>query len=453
VATTLEQEAERDAPRAGSTAPWLGLLVALALMALAPLIPLVTGWDVRARVRPAGTFPPLNALWEPHVGLLSVPAVAIAVLGWRHAFTAAAVLPWRRLLVTSYAAGLVWMLVLAWVNGPEGISGVLGHWSEILPVARETDDVAAMLGEFVSRISYSASPDNWPTHVAGHPPGALLFYIGLVRIGLGGDLAAGLAVTALGATTTVAVLVTLKTLGAEAAARRAAPFLVLGPTAVFMAVSNDAVFAAVAAWGLAALALALTSVGSARVGWSMLAGLLLGWLVMLSYGLPLMGLVALAVLVAARSWRPLPIAAAAALAVVLAFLPAGFVWWDGLSVLRERYYDGVAGIRPATYWVWGNLAALCFSAGPVTAAGIARLGALRAHADRVVAVLVTGGVAAVLVADLSLMSKAEVERIWLPFCPWLVISIALLPERWRRWGLALQLAVAIAVQHLLSTRW
>lgn len=439
-------------PRPPAPGARVGLGLALTLMLLAPLIPLVTGWDVRARTKPADTFPPLNALWEPHIGLTTLPAVLLAVLGWRYAFSLAATLEWRRLLLVSYGAALAWMLALAWI-GPIGIGDVLGHRIEILPVAREIDDVGATMREFINRIPYSAAPDNWPTHVAGHPPGALLFYVGLVRIGLGGDLSAGLVVTALGATTGVAVLVTLRSLGAEAAARRAAPFLVLGPMALFMGVSNDALFAAVAAWGLAALALGATRTGRARVGWSVLAGLLLGWLVMLSYGLPLMGLVAVAVLLAARSWRPLPIAAVTALAVVLAFVPAGFVWWEAMPVLRERYYDGVAGVRPAAYWVWGNLAALCFSAGPMLGAGLGRLAVLRADSDRVVGLLVGGALAAVVVADLSFMSKAEVERIWLPFAPWLLISVALLPERWRTWGLAGQLVVALLVQHLLNTRW
>ena len=61
--------------------------------------------------------------------------------------------------------------------------------------------------------------------------------------------------------------------------------------------------------------------------------------------------------------------------------------------------------------------------------------------------------AMVVAADLSQMSRAEVERIWLPFVPWLLVSCALLPERWRRRGLVLQLVVALAVQHLLSTGW
>jgi methylthioxylose transferase len=59
----------------------------------------------------------------------------------------------------------------------------------------------------------------------------------------------------------------------------------------------------------------------------------------------------------------------------------------------------------------------------------------------------------VLVADLSQMSKAEVERIWLPFVPWVLLACALLPERWRRRGLVLQVVLALLVQHLLLTGW
>ena len=70
------------------------------------------------------------------------------------------------------------------------------------------------------------------------------------------------------------------------------------------------------------------------------------------------------------------------------------------------------------------------------------------HAD-----LCLSAAASVLVADLSRMSKSEVERIWLPFVPWLLISTALLPQRWRRAGLALQLVTALVAQHLLYTSW
>ncbi len=67
--------------------------------------------------------------------------------------------------------------------------------------------------------------------------------------------------------------------------------------------------------------------------------------------------------------------------------------------------------------------------------------------------LVLAGVAMVMVADLSQMSRAEVERIWLPFVPWLLLGCAALPESWRRRGLAVQVVVALLVQHLLFTGW
>jgi hypothetical protein len=61
--------------------------------------------------------------------------------------------------------------------------------------------------------------------------------------------------------------------------------------------------------------------------------------------------------------------------------------------------------------------------------------------------------AAILTADLSGLSKAETERIWLPYAIWLLPSAALLPAPSRRWWLAAQAATALAVNHLLLTHW
>ncbi|PSK61737.1 hypothetical protein B0E53_06367 [Micromonospora sp. MH33] len=58
---------------------------------------------------------------------------------------------------------------------------------------------------------------------------------------------------------------------------------------------------------------------------------------------------------------------------------------------------------------------------------------------------------AVAAADLSGMSKAEVERIWLPFAVWLLVAVAHLPPPARRWWLAAQALTALAVNHLLFT--
>lgn len=434
-------------------ATWRGLAAALVLVVAALAVPPLFGWEVWARSTGGGAAP-LHGFWDPKlVGPGTVPAVVLAVLSWRYSVELAEGLPWRWLMLASYVAGLAWLLSLALVDGVSGMTRTMDHGYDYLHTAREVTDVRAVLEVYVDRIPFD-SPDNWTVHVAGHPPGALLFFVGLVKLGLGGSLAAGTVVTVLAATTAPAVLQTVRTLGAEAAARRAAPFLVLSPAAVFVAVSADGMFAALAAWGLAALAAAATRERwPACVAWSVVAGLLLGLSVMVSYGLALLGFPALAVLWIARSWRPLPIVAAAALAVVLTFAALGFAWWEAYPVLHDRYWDGLAERRPAAYWMWGNLAALLISAGPLLGAGLGRLAALRGRADRVVAWLVLGATAAVAVADLSRMSKAEVERIWLPFVPWLLLSTALLPDRWRRPGLALQLVTALLLQQLLFTSW
>lgn len=445
---------------------WVGLAVVVVLVAAATAVPPLTGWDVLARDDDLGT-PPTHGYLQVKVGIGTLPAVLLALLAWRYAAGLAARLPWRALLAVSFLGGLAWMVSLALVDGGSGMTRVLGNPYEYLQTAREVDSVPGMLEEYVDRIPY-AHPDNWVVHIAGHPPLALLFFVGLVRIGLGGDLAAAVVVTVIAATTAVAVLVALRALGAEAAARRVAPLLVLAPTAVYMAVSADALFAAVAAWGLAALALGATarrrggSTG-AVVAWSALAGFLLGCCVLLSYGLPLLGLLAVTILFLARSWWPLPVAAVAALVPVLLMAGYGFAWWEAYPVLTDRYFDGLGGERQMSYWVWGNLAALAFATGPLVGAGVARLAqlslarrartALLATPDRVVAGLAGAALATIAVADLSGMSKGEVERIWLPFMPWLLLSLALLPARWRSAGLALQLVCALLVQHLLYTSW
>lgn len=434
---------------------WIGLAAACCLMAAAMLVPALLDWDVHVR-----WFPPLHARWDPRIGPGSFAALTIGVAGVLVAGRYARSMRWGTLLCATYAVAAAWLISLATVDGRDGIGVILGTPYEYLRTARSVTDLSTTLHEYVERIPYS-HPDNWPVHIAGHPPGALLFFVILVRLGLGGGFAAGLVVTLIAASTPVAVLVTLRRLGAEHAARRVAPFLVLGPAAIWMAVSADALFGAVAAWGLCCLALAATSDGRRLACWAVLTGLLLGYCVMLSYGLPLLGLLAVAVLWLARDWRPLPWVAGTAIAVVGAFALAGFSWWEAYPVLRDRYWDGVASRRPSTYWWWGNLAALCFSAGPVLGAGIAemvrrlfeRARGVSLGGARVAVALSAAAAATVAIADLSGMSKAEVERIWLPFVPWLLVSCALLPARWQRPALALQVAFALVVQHVLFTGW
>ncbi|CAM5236879.1 Membrane protein OS=Streptomyces antimycoticus OX=68175 GN=SSPO_030370 PE=4 SV=1 [Streptomyces antimycoticus] len=60
---------------------------------------------------------------------------------------------------------------------------------------------------------------------------------------------------------------------------------------------------------------------------------------------------------------------------------------------------------------------------------------------------------ALAVADLSGMSKAETERIWLPFLVWLLPTAALLPAVDRRRWLVAQACLGLLVNHLLLTGW
>ena len=101
-------------------------------------------------------------------------------------------------------------------------------------------------------------------------------------------------------------------MGDEPLARRAAPYAVLFPGAVWVGVSADGLFAGVLAWGVALLAVAVAQDRLAGGGRRAAAGLLLGGTVYLSYGLVLGGLLAAAVPPGARA--PCGCGAAAAVA-------------------------------------------------------------------------------------------------------------------------------------------
>jgi methylthioxylose transferase len=434
-------------------APAIGAAAAILLIGAAVAVPSMAGWQVHASLHVEHPFAPLAGWFDARWGPGTPVAVALAVLGVWSGGRLAARLPWRALLPMAYVVTVAWTLALAFVDGRPGLTREIVDHNEYLPTARGIHDVPAMLRGFWDRIPVGA-PGSWETHVAGHPPGALLLFVGLVSVGLGGAFASALVVTLLGCTAPVAVLVTLRRLGAEDVARRVAPFLVLAPAAIWVAVSADGVFAAVAAWGLAAVAAATVSTSRSPVwAWGLLGGLLLGCCLLLSYGLLLLAPLVVAVLLAGRSWRPLPAVAVGVVVPVLVLAAYGFRLWEAYPVLSDRYWAGIAAGRPASYWLWGDLAALAISAGPVLGAGLGSLLAAGRRSPRVVRLLVAAAAVAIVAADASRMSKAEVERIWLPFVPWLLVSTACLPPRWQRPMLGVQVAVALLVQHLVRTNW
>nr|WSX23565.1 hypothetical protein OG690_29635 [Streptomyces tubercidicus] len=412
-------------------------------------------------------WPPLYASWSPQLGPGTPAAVAVAVLAIVHGPPLAARLPWRRLVLLGWAGALAWTGALALIDGwRTGIAGRLTTAYEYLTVIHRFDHLGPALRDFTHHILNNA-PDHWPAHVAGHPPAAVLTFVGLDRIGLGGGGWAGIWCLTVGTSAVAAVLIAVRALAGEPLARRAAPFLVLAPSAVWVGTSADGYFAAVAAWSLALLALAATRRTTHPAAAALASGLLLGLTCYLSYGLTLIALIAAAVLWLTRTVRPLPFLAAGVAAVTVAFTLAGFSWWEGYLLLVERYYQGAAAVRPYAYWVWGNLACTVLITGPATVAALRRTlaaaptamrglrpsaGPLRDPAGRLV-VLVLAALLALLVADLSGMSKAETERIWLPFAVWLPAACALLPAARRRAWLTAQAMLALLLNHLLYTGW
>ncbi|MFD5830176.1 hypothetical protein [Lentzea sp. NPDC060358] len=362
---------------------------------------------------------PLFGNWQPHLGPGTPAAVLIAFLVVakgpelaRH----------RYALPIAYATATAWTFSLALVDGWDRFTTRLTTDDEYLHEVPGVTDVPAMLRGFADRIP-DFQPDSWTTHVSGHPPGALLTFTWLDRAGLGGGAVASLFCVLVGSLAVVAIP---KALGDNAVL----PFLVLFPGAVWVGASADGMFLGIAAVGVYLL-----------TRWPLLGGVVLGWCLFLSYGLVLLAPLALAAVWRkgdlAATARRAALAAAGVLAVVAAFAVAGFWWYEGYELVKIRYYQGIGDTRPYWYWVWANLAALVLVIGPAGVRGLGR--------DRWV---VAAG-AAILAADLSGLSKAETERIWLPFAIWLLAGTARLDRRW----LTAQALTALAVNHLVLTNW
>jgi hypothetical protein len=401
---------------------------------------------------------PLFGWWKAHVGWGSIPAVAIGVAALLWGPGLAQRLSWRFLTLVTWSTSCAWAFALAMIDGWQlGFAGRLIARHEYLRQVPTVTDIPSMLRTFSSRI-LDFQPHSWITHVSGHPPGALLTFVWLDRIGLGGGAWAGAFCLLVGSSAATAVIVTVRAVSDESTARLAAPFVAVAPTAIWIAVSADAYFTGVATWGIALLALAASRTARCPIIVAVGAGLLLGWAIFLNYGLALAGLLALAVLIAIPDRRAALTAMAAAIpsavAVVLAFALSGFWWFDGYTLVQQRYWQGIAAIRPFQYWSWANLASVACAIGMGSVAGLGRafdIAAIRRRSG--LHLLVLAAATAIACADLSMLSKAETERIWLPFVVWLTAAPALLPRSSHRWWLAANVIGALAINHFILTNW
>jgi hypothetical protein len=361
---------------------------------------------------------------------------------------------WRGLIFLTWTTSFLWTMALALIDGWK--VGVVQRMSGSFDYLHDVHLVGGIHAYFQHYASHIPSPRSgaWDIESSAHPPLGLLTFVALHRVGLSGPAWAAMFCIVVGTSAAAAVLITTRAIGGEDLARRVGPFVALAPAAVWIGVSSDAYYAGVAAWGLTFLALAASRTGRYPIPLSLGAGVLLGWAVYLDYGLILMAIPAVAIMVAARNYRPLVGAGLGALAVAATVTAMGFWWFEGLSLLRQRYLSTIAMDRPFAYWVWGDIAALVCAIGVPAAVGLRRAfdGArLRARAG--LHVLLVAMVATVVVADLSGLSKAETERIWLPFAVWLVAAPAFLPHRSHRTCLAVQALGALIINSLLLTTW
>jgi methylthioxylose transferase len=410
------------------------------------------------QIRDFASAAPIFGWWNAHVGWGTAPAIIIGIAAVLWGPAVAQRLPWTALPWVTWASACAWAFSLAMIDGwQRGFAGRLTARHEYLRQVPSITDIPEALRTFSSRI-LDFQPNSWITHVSGHPPGALLTFVWLDRVGLGGGAWAGALCLLVGSSAAAAVVVAVRALSDESTARLAAPFVAVTPTAIWVAVSADGYFAGVAAWGIALLALAVTGTARSPVLAGAGAGLLLGWAIFLNYGVGLIALLAVAVLIAAKdrrsALRALAPAVVTAVAVVVVFALAGFWWFDGYTLVQQRYWQGIALNRPFQYWSWGNLASVVCAIGLGSVAGLSRVFDVAAIKRRSgVNLVVLAALLAIVCADLSMLSKAETERIWLPFTTWLVAACAFLPPRSHRWWLGLNVVGALLLNSFVLTNW
>ena len=391
--------------------------------------------------------PPFQGYFR--VALLSVvPAALFALVAIVVLPIAARVLPWGALLLLSWASAATWAVLLALWDGHPSLARPIARHREYVPAVSDVgNDPLTWLSTFAEQ----AALKEHPLHVNGHPPLMVLVLWIWDRLGFSGPQWAAALVIGAGASAVVAAAIVLRALGDEQSARAALPFLVLAPFAITIATSADAFFLGTGAWAAAAVAVGLRRGSLLLLG---VGGLLAGSLPYLSYGLLPLGAVlvvtgVLAVRARGRTIRHQEILALlTGLVVVPLLLTAGGFWWpDGVAATHQAWAAGSGDNRPYVYSFVANFAVLGVLVGPATAAAVVR------RPPRAPVVLASAALVGVLALALSGVTRLEVERIWLPFAPWLVTLCAALPRQERRRWLAVNAVCALAFQALVLDVW
>jgi hypothetical protein len=387
--------------------------------------------------------PPVLGGYRQEIPVSLLLPVAAAVLLIAVLPTLARRLSWPATVWFATVAALGWWIVLALVDGVEGLTDGLAWSSEMAGVEQL---VTAHPRSWLSGFTSGVINDGIQTRA--HPPGLPLLLGVMNRWGMPGSGWAVGVTLVIAAATVPAVLITTRELAGEDVARRAMPFLVLAPAAIWIATSFDALFMGVAAWYVALFVLACRRRGLAADLLAVGAGAAAAVTIEMSYGLILMGGIVVAVAIHQRAWRPLVISTGTALVGTLAFVPFGFWWISGLGATRTAYY--ALGLdRPYWYFIFADISVLALVVGPAVAVALTR------RQPRGLVPVLVGAGAAMAIADVSGLSTGEVERIWLPFAVWLIPAAAVLGRKaWSTRGwLVAQVASALVLTAFIRTFW
>jgi len=390
--------------------------------------------------------PPFISKWDPRAH----PLLAVSVLLMAAAVPLAPRLLHLRLPPLGFAASVfVFTLVLrlALAFGRDG-TDVLGRVFDLTRSGEARNEYLAGLpalrygrGFLLDR--FAELVPAFPVHVAGHPPGLLLTadVLGLTTAqGLG-----ALCVLA-GALSAPLTYGLARGLLDERGARAAALLMALAPSVLQHGVtSGDALFLTLgllAAWPLvsprreARVAGALALAFASFFAWSLLA--VAAW--------------AALVVLQRDGWRRALELAVLCGVAVLAFYAAvaGLTGFDPIGTLRATetvYRAGVADIRPYWFWLLGSPVAFLLALGlPIAWLAARALGESSQLARAIFGVL--------LVAAVMGFTKAETERIWLFFAPFVCLAAAPLLTDRRVMAVAALLTVqALATQGLFGSPW
>lgn len=372
-------------------------------------------WAI-ARIRSGATFAALGYAVTLAVGL-SIGAARLGTAGWSHVFSVGA--------GGSFEAKFEYLPALPALQ--RGVAYYVRHFATLLP--------------------------GLPTHTKGNPPGPLVA-MHLLGLTTPGRLAAGCMIV--GSLVTPLTYALGRSLGATSGAdgvpvdaerrgRIAATFAAFSPCVlIYGFTSVDFVFAALAAavaWPLVCRRGRVVALGCVAAGiavffsWVLLA--IPAWAVVVAY-------------VRGGRGPALRLALGAAAGIIAVTLLLAAVWgYDPIAILRavhHAYGKGAAAHRPYVFWLLGSPAAWITLLGPPIV--WLALRSLQRGEPSAVAIAVI-----VVVSAVAGFTKAETERIWLPYVPLACVAAAATPiRRLGPWLVAMAI-FAVVVEVLFGTTW